>query len=189
MDQRTSIVPIFHYVKFSLYETTGWLGLMEREMDSSLPDLFPSAPGMVFPLYHVFADLAEWKSGSLVVCSSNRPLSVAALAVESSGSLHLLAVNLAGTEQREVIGPFTSSRARICSLCANIALHAMFEPERFRQGEDQVEMQGGIRRRGVEAENAISHLFPSASMLRHLCSIHSHPLPPEIVAVLLVSRH
>src|SRR5260370_25862908 len=94
------------------YETTGWLGLMERETGSSLPDLFPSAPGMVFPLYHVFADLAEWKGGSLFACRSNRPLSVAALAVESSGSLHLLAVNLVGTEQRPVIGPFTSSGAR-----------------------------------------------------------------------------
>src|SRR6266581_3609086 len=125
------------------YETTGWLGLMERETGSSLPDLFPSAPGMVFPLYHVFADLAEWKDGTLVACRSNKPLSVAALAVESSGSLHLLAVNLAGTGRRVVIGPFTSGRARIRSLDANTAQQAMFEPERFRQGGDQVEMQGG----------------------------------------------
>ncbi len=125
------------------YETTGWLGLMERETGSSLPDLFPSAPGMVFPLYHVFADLAEWRSGSLVACRSNRPLSVAALAVESSGSLHLLAVNLAGTGQRVVIGPFTSDRAQIRSLDANTAQQAMFEPERYRQGGDQVKMQGG----------------------------------------------
>jgi hypothetical protein len=116
---------------------------MERERGSSLPDLFPSAPDMVFPLYHVFADLAEWKNGSLVVCSSNRPLSVAALAVESSGSLHLLAVNLAGTGQRVVIGPFTSGRAQIRSLDANTAQQAMFEPERFRQGGEQVEMLGG----------------------------------------------
>jgi hypothetical protein len=43
------------------YETTGWRGVMETEQGSPHPDRFPSEAGMVFPLYHVFADLAEWK--------------------------------------------------------------------------------------------------------------------------------
>src|SRR5262249_1291876 len=41
----------------SYYETTGWLGVMETERGSPLPDRFPSLPGAVFPMYHVLADV------------------------------------------------------------------------------------------------------------------------------------
>ena len=41
------------------YETTGWRGVMETEAGSPLP-AFPSLPGMVFPLYHVLAALADF---------------------------------------------------------------------------------------------------------------------------------
>ncbi len=125
------------------YETTGWLGLMEREAGSPLPELFPSAPGMVFPLYHVFADVAEWKDGSIVECSSNRPLTAVALAVESAGSLHLLAMNLTGAYQRVVIGRLGAGQAWVRNLDASTAREAMFEPEGFRQQRKQVEAQGG----------------------------------------------
>ncbi len=40
------------------FETTGWLGVMERAGGSPLPDVFPSAAGEVFPVWHALADLA-----------------------------------------------------------------------------------------------------------------------------------
>jgi D-apionolactonase len=125
------------------YETTGWLGLMERETGSPLPELFPSAPGMIFPLYHVFAGVAEWKDGFIVECVSNRPLAIAALAVESGASLHLQVVNLTGTYQRVVIGPLTAGQVSVRSLDASTVQQAMFEPESFRQNRKQVEVQSG----------------------------------------------
>ncbi len=125
------------------YETAGWRGLMEREKGSPLPEPFLSSPGMVFPLYHVFADVAEWKDGSVVECGSNQPLTVAALAVESGGSLHLLAVNLTGSHQRVAIGPLMAGQALVRSLDASTALQAMFEPEGFRQRRTQVGIQSG----------------------------------------------
>ncbi len=125
------------------YETTGWQGLIERETGSPLPELFPSAPGMVFPLYHVFADVAEWKDGTIVECSSNRPLTAAALAVESAGSLHLLAMNLTGAYQRVMISPLGAGQAWMRNLDASTAYKAMFEPESFRQKRKQVEIRGG----------------------------------------------
>lgn len=70
------------------YETVGWRGLMEQETGSLLPAHFPSEPEMAFPLYHVFADIAEWKGCLIVECASNRPLDITALAVESGGSRH-----------------------------------------------------------------------------------------------------
>lgn len=41
------------------YETTGCRGVMETASGSSLPSLFPSEPGGVFPMFHVFAGLAN----------------------------------------------------------------------------------------------------------------------------------
>lgn len=125
------------------YETTGWRGLMERETGSPLPELFPSAPGMIFPLYHVFADVAEWKDGSIVECRSNRPLAVAGLAIESGESLHLLAVNLTDVSQRVVIGPLAARQVSLRSLDESTVQQAMFEPESFRRSSQQVEVQGG----------------------------------------------
>jgi hypothetical protein len=123
------------------YETVGWRGLMERESGSELPEHFPSEPEMVFPLYHVFADVAGWKGGSIVECSSNRPLEIATLAVESEGSLHLLVANLAGVSQRVVIGPLGIDQVSVRSLDESTAPQAMFEPESFRRNWQKMEIQ------------------------------------------------
>ena len=40
------------------YATAGWHGVMEHDEGSPFPDQFPSCPGTVFPLYHVFKQLA-----------------------------------------------------------------------------------------------------------------------------------
>lgn len=125
------------------YETTGWQGLIEREMGSPLPELFSSAPGMVFPLYHIFADVAEWKDDSIVECSSNRPLTAAALAVESASSLHLLTMNLTGAYQQVMISPLGAGQVWMRNLDASTAYEAMFEPENFRQKRKQVKIRGG----------------------------------------------
>lgn len=122
------------------YETTGWQGLMERS-GSPLPDRFPSAPGMIFPLYHVFADIAEWKGGSIIACASNRPLTSAALAVEHEGKLHLLVMNFTGTQQRVVVGPLANGQAALRRLDAQTALDAMFDSESFRRTRELVMVQ------------------------------------------------
>jgi hypothetical protein len=123
------------------YETVGWRGLMERESGSTLPEHFPSAPEMVFPLYHVFADVAEWKEGLIVECASPQPLEVTVLAVEDKGSLHLLLTNLTGVSRHVVIGPLGAGHVSVRSLDASSAPQAMFEPESFRRNWRQEEIQ------------------------------------------------
>ena len=125
------------------YEAVGWRGLMERESGSSMAEHFPSAPEMVFPLYHVFADVAEWKDGVIVECASYQPLDVTGLAVESGGSLHLLLANLTGVSRQVAIGPVEVSNALVRILDAQTARQAMFEPESFRQNWKQLEIQKG----------------------------------------------
>jgi hypothetical protein len=73
----------------SYYETTGWRGIKETEGGCSAPELFRSTPGQVFPVYHVFADLAEFKMAELLACSSTDPLRVQGLAPEHGWELPL----------------------------------------------------------------------------------------------------
>jgi D-apionolactonase len=77
------------------YETVGPRGVAEREAGSSFPDRFPSLPGAAFPLYHVLADIGEWKGAELRECTTDDPLAVVGLAVrKSDGRASLLVANL-----------------------------------------------------------------------------------------------
>lgn len=114
------------------YETTGWLGLIERDAGSPLPDRFPSRPGAVFPLYHVFADLAEWKGGELVELRASNPLAVDGLALCVDGVLHALVANLGDSPRTVTVGPFDGARVRVRLLDEDSAPLAMADPNRFR---------------------------------------------------------
>lgn len=85
------------------YETTGWRGVLERESGSPLPELFPSSPGEPFPLYTVFAQLAERKSAELVECASSEPLRVIGLALRDASGTHVLVANLTPRAQRAAV--------------------------------------------------------------------------------------
>ena len=67
------------------YETTGWLGLMETERGSPLPDRFPSIPGSVFPVYHALADVGEFAGGHAVGSSSSEPLRIDGIVLAKGG--------------------------------------------------------------------------------------------------------
>jgi hypothetical protein len=114
------------------YETTGWRGVMETEEDSPLPDHFPSSAGMAFPLYHVLADLAEWKPGDVVACASSDPLAVAALALHAASALHILVANLTAADHQVILAPLASGRVTLRRLNTDSALTALFKPDRFR---------------------------------------------------------
>jgi hypothetical protein len=63
----------------TLYETTGWRGVMERETGSRFPERFPSAPGRVFPVYHTFAGLAGCESDTSAVVRKQSPVAALGL--------------------------------------------------------------------------------------------------------------
>lgn len=87
------------------YETTGWRGLMEAETGSRLPAKFNSFPGMLFPVYWVFAFLAELKGASMLSLTSSPPLLVEALALVKDQRLYLAIANVQPTPQEVVISP------------------------------------------------------------------------------------
>lgn len=63
------------------YETTGWRGVMEWERPSPLPDKFPSQPGMLFPIYHVFAALAGCTHFAIADCGKQNSNQIVALSL------------------------------------------------------------------------------------------------------------
>jgi len=125
------------------YETTGWRGLLETERGNPLPGRFRSTPGMVFPVYHVFADLGEAAGAEVIAALSSGPLRVQGLALREEGRWRVLAANLLPTTQRVTVGPLPAGRATVRRLNENTAHLAMFEPELFRGSCESWPLVGG----------------------------------------------
>ncbi|MCC6627632.1 MAG: hypothetical protein IT340_09545 [Chloroflexi bacterium] len=114
------------------YETTGWRGVMEVAAGSSAPAAFAAEPGTVFPLYHVLADVAEWRGGELVTCQSSDPLTAQGLAVRVAGGLRILAGNMTPEDQVVTLTDLPGETVTLRRLTTGTALTAMREPARFR---------------------------------------------------------
>ncbi|MCP5114888.1 MAG: hypothetical protein GY953_29000 [bacterium] len=114
------------------YETHGWRGLMSG--GRPMPDQFPDAPG-VFPLYHVFRDLAEFAGGEVAMTKSSRPLDVVAMTLHKQSWSRLMMANLGGEVQHvRVADSPVGSSVRIHRMDEHNAMEAMRDPERYRGG-------------------------------------------------------
>lgn len=131
------------------FETTGWRGLMESEGGSPLPKLFPSEPGVVFPMYHVFADIAEFGARQVYPTHSTHPLVAEGLTlVNAANHRRVLVANLTGETQELKIKSGTCT-ARVRYLDETTAEEAVRRPEAFRQqqGAAQESVSGKIELR------------------------------------------
>jgi hypothetical protein len=117
------------------YETTGWRGVIAGEARSPLPEKFPAPPGAVFPMYHLFADLAEFAGAAAIPGESGAPLEVEGLALLRDGALRVLVANLT-PEPRTVAIDLSAwgvlEQAMIRVLDETSALQAMTAPGVFR---------------------------------------------------------
>ena len=128
------------------FETTGWRGVMESEAGSTLPKLFPSEPGVVFPMYHLFADIAEFGARQVYPTHSTHPLVAEGLTlVNAAGCRRVLAANLTGEAQGLKIKTGTCT-ARVRYLDETTAEEAVRRPEAFREqaGSPQESVSGKI---------------------------------------------
>jgi len=126
----------------TFYETTGWLGVMETEAGSPLPGAFRSIPGAVFPMYHIFADVAMFAGGQVVQVKSSDSLRVDALALRKDDQSRIWVANLDGN----------ASRIRILNLPKQVCLKILDEdsyldavqaPDHYRQQPGQVKTTVG----------------------------------------------
>jgi D-apionolactonase len=81
------------------FETTGWRGLMETTPPSVRHPLFPSFPGMVFPVYSVFTALANYSRMASVSQPQPGRNTIASLCLfDERGRRRLLCANLTASE-------------------------------------------------------------------------------------------
>jgi hypothetical protein len=125
------------------YETTGWRGLLETAQGSPLPARFRSFPGMIFPVYWVFAFLARARGGALLRLHSDRPLLVQGLAWRSERGLSALVANLQLRPQAVRLGPLPPGEAWITSLNEDSMAVAASDPEAFHKSSRPLALDAG----------------------------------------------
>jgi hypothetical protein len=141
---RLAVTGFVHSLTY--FETTGWRGLMETDAGSSLPKEFPSEPGAVFPMYHVFADVAEFGAKQVYPTHATHPLVAEGLTLfDASGRRRILVANLTGDPQDLKIKTGTCT-ARVRYLDETTAEQATRRPEEFRAntGGQQESVSGKI---------------------------------------------
>jgi hypothetical protein len=126
------------------YETTGWRGVVAGDAGSPLPQRFPARSGMVFPLYHVFADVAEWKDSEVVASRSSDPLAVETLAVAHAGRVHLLLANLTPESHEATIARIADGAVSLRRLNCEVAEQAALDPTAYRSRLETVVADGGL---------------------------------------------
>lgn len=113
------------------FQTTGWRGVMEAASGAEKHALFPSIPGSVFPLYHILADVGEWREAELLPTKSNRPLQIEGLALQRGDKKRIILGNLGNRVQTVTIfgidGP-----AELRFLDQHSAQQAMTDVEHYR---------------------------------------------------------
>jgi D-apionolactonase len=128
------------------YETTGWRGVMDTEAGSPWSEPIGSLAGMVFPLYHVFADVAEFHGGRVLEVHSSHPSVVNGLALTDGNRRRLLLGNF-GAQPQVVAVSTTVPNVRIRQMDQTNAGKAMRLPEHFRAraGQQHEGSQGFVR--------------------------------------------
>ncbi len=121
----------------TFYETDGWLGVMERDEGSPLPEYFHSIPGSVFPLYHVLADIAEFHDGKIAPVYSEFPLKAIGLAVRYEGKNLVLVANLSAENQVVKICGL-DAKVRVRKLNEDTVEMAVATPEIFRAQSGEI---------------------------------------------------
>lgn len=119
--------------RITFFETSGQRGIMETEQVEPSP--FPSEAGMVFPIYHVLADLADFTGGELVKIATSAPLQVDGILLKKGDHWRLLLANLTNQELSLRIRGMMGSVA-IKSLDDGSYEQAARHPEQFRQLSD-----------------------------------------------------
>ncbi|MBI3468689.1 MAG: hypothetical protein HY000_37275 [Planctomycetes bacterium] len=121
------------------FETTGWRGVIETAAGPA-QSAFPSFPSAAFPIFHLLADLADFRGGRVDLCQCSHPLVVEGLAITSGGQRAMLLANLTPEPQTVHLpdeAGRTGGQPSVRYLDDTTAEFAMRSPEEFRASAPQ----------------------------------------------------
>lgn len=115
------------------YELLGWRGLIELEDDLTRHELFPSEPGQIFPLYHVFAAASTFAEAEVAEAELADPLATEALVLVDGDRIRLLVANLSEEERDVSIDVPGLTSATVQTLDETTYVEASRNPDFFTQ--------------------------------------------------------
>jgi hypothetical protein len=124
------------------YETVGWRGVFDSPTERRPAGPFPPPSGIVYPMYHVFADLADRRVLRPIVLEPPSD-DVTGLAMTDGHRLRVLLANLGPSKVTLAIAPFGGRIARARVLDDSTAAAAMHAPGRLRGASDTVAVRAG----------------------------------------------
>ncbi len=116
------------------FETQGWRGVQGSVSGPNLNE-FHSHPGMVFPIFHMLADVQGFHGASVVRTRSTEPLRVNALCLVRNGAFRLICANFTGAKESVTVHGIKGP-VRLRPLDETNAVLAMFSPEEYRAQMD-----------------------------------------------------
>jgi hypothetical protein len=125
------------------FETTGWRGLIERRDHPLRVEKFHSWPGMVFPVYHVLADVAEFREGAVLPVDVGDGLRVQALALRLGDRVRVLLANMTDVAISVPLALPGATSGELRRLDERSYVQAASDPEVFRESAQAVELSDG----------------------------------------------
>lgn len=112
----------------SYFETVGERGIIQGEGKPQWPDFFHSYPGMIFPVYHIFRYILNYRDYRIQKSLSSSPLKAEILSLTSGEDTKLLIINFS-SENLQVRIEGCSDLAVKCILSASTFADAASDPE------------------------------------------------------------
>ncbi len=113
------------------YETTGWLGVLERDTPAATSEKFPAQAGEVFPLFHILADTGEFRDGEVLRTQTTNALALDGLALHFRDKTCILLANFTSTHLKVDLQGIQGA-ASLRTLDEHNVAEAMRNPKAFR---------------------------------------------------------
>ena len=126
------------------FELQGWKGLLEAREHLTRRELFPSDPGQLFPVYHVFRALAELIGGESVWVTAPNPFEAEALAVAKGDRVRVLVANLTEFEREVALEGPGLVDTTVAVLDETTYEAASVDPDFVMSSAQPVSVEGGV---------------------------------------------
>jgi hypothetical protein len=125
------------------FETTGWRGLIERRDHPLRIGKFHSWPGMVFPVYHVLADVADFQNGQILPVTASDGLRAQALALRNGDRVRVVLANMSDEPLTVSLEIPRAGDATVRRLDDQTVSLAATDPVEFRSSAQPIEVIDG----------------------------------------------